>query len=137
MKKKLKRKHLPFNYRQDIYIKIQNFKQQDLSLEEYSNVFENLIINGDLQELEEQLIARYLVSLRFDIARVIFMQPYNTLEDVIKLALKVEALSKYKSSTIVKSVAKQVFAENLTSKNPSDAKTTPKPPIKREVHKPH
>ena len=94
MKKKLKMRYLPTNYRQDIYLKIHNFKQQDLSVEECSTEFEKLIINGDLQESEEQLIARYLVGLRFDIARVIFMQPYNTLEDMIKLALKVKALNK-------------------------------------------
>ena len=94
MKKKLKMRYLPTNYRQDIYLKIKNFKQQDLSVDECSTEFENLIINGDLQESEEQIIAHYLVGLRFDIARVIFMQPYNTLEDMIKLALKVETLNK-------------------------------------------
>ena len=93
-------------------------------MEEYSFEFEKLIINGDLQESEEQLIARHRVSLRFDIARVIFMQPYNTLEDVIKLALKVEALNKYRSSTTIKSVAKEGFVEGSTSWNPSGTKTT-------------
>ena len=96
-----------------------------MRLEEYSAEFENLIINGDLQEFEEQLIANYLVGLRFNITRVIFMQPYNTLEDVITFSLKVEALNKYRSSTTVKSVAKEGFVEDSTSKNPSDAKTTP------------
>ena len=137
MKKELKRRYLPTNYHQYIYIKIHNFKQQDLSVEEYSTEFENLIFNRDLQEFEEQLIARYLVGLRFDIAKVIFMQPYNTLEDVIKLALKVEALNKYRNSTTVRSVAKEGFVEDLTSKNPSDVKTTSKPQVKSEVHKPH
>ena len=47
MEKELKRKCLFFNYRQDIYLKIQNFKQQDLSVEEYLAKFVNLIIKGD------------------------------------------------------------------------------------------
>ena len=106
MKKELKMRYLHTNYRQDIYFKIQNFKQQDLNVEEYSAEFENLIINGDLQESKEQLIASYLVALTVDIARVIFMQQYNTLQDVIKLSLKVEDLNKYRSSTTVRSVAK-------------------------------
>ena len=106
IKKELKMKYLTFNYRQDIYLRIQNFKQQYLSVEEYSAEFENLIINGDLLESEEEVIARYLVGLRFDIIRVIFMQPYNILHDVIKLALKVEALNKYERSITTKSVAK-------------------------------
>ena len=106
-------------------------------MEECSSESEKLIIYGDLQESEEQLIACYLVGLRFDISRVIFMQPYNTLEDVIKLALKVEALNTYRISTIGRSVAKEGFAVDSTSKNPSDAKTTPKPQVKNKVHKPH
>ena len=82
-------KYLSFNYRQDIYLKIQNFKQQDLSVEEYSAKFVNLIIKVDLQEAEEICVAHYIVGLRFDIARVIFLQPYHSLQDVIILALKV------------------------------------------------
>ena len=72
MKKDLKRRYLPTKYHQDIYLKFQNFKQQDLSVEEYSAKFENLIIKGDLQEDQEICIAHYIASLRSDIARVIF-----------------------------------------------------------------
>ena len=106
-------------------------------MEEYLAEFEKLIINGDLQESEEQVITRYLVGLRFDIVRVIFMQPYNTLHDVIQLTLKFEALNKYESSITTMSVAKRRFAKDSTSKNPSDAKTSPKPQVKSEVHKPY
>ena len=135
MKKELKRKYLPFNYRQDIYLKIQNFNQRDLSAEKYSAEFENLMIMGDLREAKEQSIACYLAGMRFDIARIIYMRPYNTLQDVIKLALKVEALNKFRSSTTSRSVAKEGFAKDLISRNPNDAKTTPKPQVKSEVHK--
>ena len=95
MKKELKRNYLPFHYRQDIFLKIQNLKQQNLTVEEYSAEFENLMIQGDLQEAEEQSIARYLAGLRFEISKTVQLQPYNTLQDVIKLALKVGALNKY------------------------------------------
>ena len=53
MKKELKRKYLPFHYRQDIFLKIPNLKQRNLTMEEYSAEFENLMIKGDLQEAEE------------------------------------------------------------------------------------
>ena len=39
------------------------------------------------------------------------MQPYNTLQEVIKVALKVEALNKYRRST-TRSVAKEGFVED-------------------------
>ena len=104
-------------------------------MSEYSTEFENLMIKGDLREAEEQSIARYLAGMRFDIARIIYMQPYNTLQDVIKLAFKVETLNKYRSSTTTRSVAKEGFVEDSTSRNLNDAKTTPKPQVKSEVHK--
>ena len=43
---------------------------------------------------------------------------------MIKVALKVEALNKYRSSTTTRSMAKEGFAEDSTSRNPSDDKTT-------------
>ena len=90
-------------------------------MEEYSTEFENLMIKGDLREAEEQSIVGYLVGMRFDISRIIYMHPYNTLQDMIKLALKIEVL------TTTRSVAKEGFVEDSTSRNPTDAKTTPKP----------
>ena len=56
---------------------------------------------------------------------------------MIRLALKVEALNKYRSSTTLTSVAKEGFSMDSTFKNPSDAKTTLKPQVHNEVHKPH
>ena len=50
------------------------------------------------------------------------MQPYNALHDVIKLALKVEALNKYESSITTKSVAKERFVKGSTSWNPNGSK---------------
>ena len=68
-------------------------------MEEYSVEFENLMIKGDLQEADEQSIACYLAGLRFEISKTVQLQPYNTLQDVIKLALKVEALNTYRGFT--------------------------------------
>ena len=75
-----------------MFLKIQNLKQQNLTVEEYLAEFENLMIKEDLQEAEEQSIACYLAGLRFEISKTVQLQPYNTLQDVIKLALKVEVL---------------------------------------------
>ena len=92
------------------------------------------MIKGDLQEAEEQSIACYLSGLRFEISKTVQLQPYNTLQDVIKLALKVEALNKYGGFTTNR--IKKGFIKNSTSRSPSSAKTTLKPQVKGEVHKP-
>ena len=104
---------------------------------EYLTKFVNLIIKGDLQEVEEICTGYYIAGLRYDIVRVSFLQPYHSLQDMKKLALKVGAQKVYGNSTTTKSVAKEGFAENLTSKNPSDVKSIPKPQVKSELHKPH
>ena len=93
-------------------------------MEEYSAKFVNLIIKGDLQDAEEICIAHYMVGLRSDIARVIFLKPYH-LQNVMKLALKVGAIKKYGNSTITKNVADEGFVKVSTSWNPSGTKTTP------------
>ena len=103
-------------------------------MEEYSVEFENLMIKGNLQEAKEQSIARYLAGLRFEISKTVQLQPYNTLQDVIKLALKVVALNKYGGFT--KNRIKEVFIKYSNSRGLNSAKTTLKSQVKGEVHKP-
>ena len=95
------------------------------------------MIKGNLQEAEEQSIARYLTGMRFEIVRVIYLHPYNTLQDVINLALKVEALNKYGSSITNRSTTKEGFIMSSTSWSPSGTKITFKPQEKSHVLKPH
>ena len=101
-------------------------------MEEYSAKFVNLLIQGDLQEVEEICIAHYITSLRYDIARVIFLKPYHSRQDVMKLALKVGAKKTYGNYTTTKNVANEGFVEGSTSWNPSGTKTTPTQ-VKSEV----
>ena len=46
-------------------------------MEECSTEFENMMIKGDLQEDEEQSIARYLAGLMYEISKTVQLQPYN------------------------------------------------------------
>ena len=94
-------------------------------MEGYSTKFVKLIIKGDFQEAEEICIAHYIAGLRFDIARVIFLQSYHSLQDVMKLGLRVGAKNKYGNSTTNKSVANEGLVEGSNSWNPSGTKTTP------------
>ncbi|GJU59575.1 putative CCCH-type zinc finger family protein [Tanacetum coccineum] len=82
MKRELKRRFLPKNYRQDSFLKFHNLKQQDKSAEEYTSEFDHLMIKCDIVEPEEQTIARYLGGLRSEISNVVQLQPYWTYADV-------------------------------------------------------
>ncbi|XP_031402539.1 uncharacterized protein LOC116212098 [Punica granatum] len=98
IKRELKKKFLPASYKQDIFSRLYNFKQEELTVEEYTAEFEHLMMKCDIVEPEEQTIARYLGGLRSEIRNVVQLQPYWTFEDVCKLAVRVEKQSKEKST---------------------------------------
>ena len=56
--------------------------------------FQLLLIRCKLMEPQEQTIARSLEGLRKDIANVVELQPHIFLEEVIKLATRVERQQK-------------------------------------------
>ena len=49
MKRELKKRFLSENYKQDNYTKLYNFKQYNLSVEEYIREFEYLILRCDIK----------------------------------------------------------------------------------------
>ena len=49
-------------------MKFHNFKQRELSVEEYTAEFDHLMICCDVVKQEEQMIARYLGGLRVEIS---------------------------------------------------------------------
>ncbi|KAK6925324.1 Retrotransposon gag domain [Dillenia turbinata] len=87
IKKELKKRFLPENYRQDNFLKLHNLRQIDLSVEEYTIEFELLLLKCDVIEPEEHTIARYLGGLNEEIGNVVLLQPYYSFKDVKKLAV--------------------------------------------------
>ena len=73
MKKKLCEQFLPFNYTQSLYIDLHNLKQEG-SVEEYIEAFHQLVERVDLNESEEQMVARYLSGLTPSIQDVLSLQ---------------------------------------------------------------
>ncbi|GKV43369.1 hypothetical protein SLEP1_g50669 [Rubroshorea leprosula] len=100
MHRELTRKFLPDRYYQDNFVKFHNLQQKSLTVEEYTMEFEQLMMKCDVREKEEQTIARYLGGLDNDISKVVQLQQYWTLDDVIWLALRVEKQILKKNITI-------------------------------------
>lgn len=90
MKRELKRRFLSENYRQENYMKFYNFKQYNLTVEEYIREFEYLMLKCDIKEPEEQTIARFLGGLKREIADAVRLQPFWSFNDVRKLAITIE-----------------------------------------------
>ena len=61
-----------------------------MSVDDYIVEFDNLMLKGVLQEVEEHTRAQFLGGLKYEISNMVNLQPYFSIQDVMKLALKVE-----------------------------------------------
>ena len=89
MKKKLCEQFLPFNYTQSLYKDLHNLKQEG-SVEQYTEAFHQLVVRVDLNESEEQMVARYLSGLKLPIQDVISLQSLWNVTEAYNRALLVE-----------------------------------------------
>ncbi|XP_017978278.1 PREDICTED: uncharacterized protein LOC108662429 [Theobroma cacao] len=124
MRRELKRKFLLEHYRQEIFIKFHNLRQKTMTVEEYTMEFEQLHIKCDVHEPEEQIVARYLEGLNVEIADVVQLQPYWNLNDVIRLALKVE-----KQQSRKRSMSSSRQQESISNDESQSSVTIPPPKV--------
>ncbi|XP_073112245.1 uncharacterized protein [Elaeis guineensis] len=120
MKRIMEKRFVPQYYKQELYIKLQSLRQGGMCVEDYVKEFEMLMMRCDLREPQEQTIARFLGGLNKEIADTVELQSYVFLDDVIKLAVKVERQRKHGASKPSKTT-------NSSSLSPwSVPKTVPK-----------
>ncbi|GJZ54740.1 putative reverse transcriptase domain-containing protein, partial [Tanacetum coccineum] len=60
MKKCMRANFIPHNYQRRMYQRLQNLKQGSKSVEDYTTEFYQLIARNDIQEIEDQLVSRYI-----------------------------------------------------------------------------
>ncbi|GKF77384.1 reverse transcriptase domain-containing protein, partial [Tanacetum coccineum] len=80
----------------EAFLQLHDFAQRDLSVADYTEEFDHLMLKCGIAEPEEQTIARYLRGLRKEIYDVVILQPFISYNDVYKLATKVEKQVKEK-----------------------------------------
>ena len=71
------------SYKQDLYIKMTNFKQGNLNIDDYTREFEQLMLRNGIQEKQEQTIARYNWWIKP--AEKLELQPYWTFDEVCQI----------------------------------------------------
>ena len=86
----IENRFVPQYYKQELFLKMQTLRQGAFCVEGYVKEFEMLMIRCDLQEPQEQTIARFISGLHKEIVDAVELQPYVSFEDVIKLAMKIE-----------------------------------------------
>ena len=124
LKKHMKKRFVPSDYIQDVYLKMQLFKQNSMTVENYIGEFEKLCMLCGLEEIVEHKIARFISGLNDNIAEKVELQQYWSFEDVCKVALKVEKQIKGKKGTYTKPFVKgftKPFEKNSLEKSGSSS----------------
>lgn len=96
LKRKLRKRYVPNNYRLSTYRKIADLKQGKMTVGEYMEEFENLCLMGEIEEVEDQKMTRFLRGLNYNIANTVELYPYSDFDTLCGLCLKLESQGKMK-----------------------------------------
>nr|GEX65727.1 hypothetical protein [Tanacetum cinerariifolium] len=94
IKKLMRENFIPHNYQRLIYQWLQNLKQETKSVKDYTTEFYQLISRNDIQETDDQLVSRYICSLRVQIMDSVNMFDPATLSDTYQRPLAFEKQSR-------------------------------------------
>ncbi|XP_026417196.1 uncharacterized protein LOC113312676 [Papaver somniferum] len=98
MRRLLRDKFLPKDYKKQLFIKLQNCRQGAKLVEEYVAEFYGLVARNQLKETEEQLVVRFIYGLN-NLIQQGMTQSSFTMVEAIQQALKVER--RVLSSTVI------------------------------------
>ena len=93
MKKHMRAAFLPYNYQRILYQRLQNLKQGTRSVEEYTTEFYQLMARNEIQETNEQMVARYIGGLKLQIQDTLNVFNIMTVSEEHQRALTVEKQS--------------------------------------------
>ncbi|XP_074267014.1 uncharacterized protein LOC141590315 [Silene latifolia] len=94
LKRKLRKRYVPATHRLTLYKKIADLLQGRMSVNEYIDEFEKLSLMGEIEENQEQKMARFFRGLNRNIASSIELYPYADFDTLCGLCLKLEAQGK-------------------------------------------
>ncbi|KAK1607883.1 hypothetical protein QYE76_031556 [Lolium multiflorum] len=131
MKEEMQARFVPVHYKTNLFNKLQKLKQGTKTVEEFYKEIELNMMRANIQESEEQTIARFFNGLNYTIKRIVEFQPYSNMVELVHQASKAEHQVK---DDIKYSKSKSYFASKLattdppTSAKPSVSSTTSKQP---------
>ena len=78
---KLKAKFILADYEIELFKRLQNLKQKDMTVKDYTEEFYKLTIRSGHRELSKEKVARYINGLRLNIKDEVGMLNISSIED--------------------------------------------------------
>ncbi|KAK1679541.1 hypothetical protein QYE76_040389 [Lolium multiflorum] len=131
MKEEMQARFVPTHYKTDLFNKLQKLKQGTKTVEEFFKEMELTMMRANIQESENQTIARFFNGLNYPIKRIVEFQQYSNMVELVHQASKAE---RQVNEDIKYSKSKQYFASKLatttstTSVKPTASSTPSKQP---------
>ncbi|KAK1601255.1 hypothetical protein QYE76_017583 [Lolium multiflorum] len=116
MKEEMQARFVPQHYKTDLFNKLQKLKQGTKTVEEFFKEMELTMMRANIQESEDQTIARFFNGLNYPIKRVVEFQQYSNMVELVHQASKAE---RQVNEDIKYSKSKQYFASKLATTTPT------------------
>ncbi|KAK1686522.1 hypothetical protein QYE76_047370 [Lolium multiflorum] len=118
MKEEMQARFVPTHYETDLFNKIQKLKQGTKTVEEFFKEMELTMMRANIQESEQQTIARFFNGLNYPIKRIVEFQPYSNMVELVHQASKAE---RQVSEDIKYSKSKSYFAYKFATTPPTSS----------------
>ncbi|KAK1696576.1 hypothetical protein QYE76_013273 [Lolium multiflorum] len=90
MKEEMQARFVPQHYKTDLFNKLQKLKQGTKTVEEFFKEMELTMMRANIQESENQTIARFFNGLNYPIKRIVEFQQYSNMVELVHQASKAE-----------------------------------------------
>lgn len=133
LKVAMRKRFVPTHHFRDLHLKLQSLKQGTKSVEDYHKEMEMAMLRANVEEEMEATMARFICGLNHEIAKVVELQHFVDIEDVVHMAMKVEKQLKRGVRTTKQDGGSSSWRKPWSS---NDKTVPPKQQIKESTSKP-
>ena len=90
LKRKLRKRYVPNSHKITLYRRIAELTQGKMSIAEYIDEFEKLVLMGEVEENVEQKMARFMRGMNRNLANAVELYPYTDFDGLCSLCEKME-----------------------------------------------
>ena len=141
MKQKFEDKYLPVDYIDSLYDQLVDYRQGTSTIDDFTERFHDLMVRCKVPKTDRQAITRYKKGLRQEIQRELTTHTFYSIEEVHRLAFRVEEQLRYPYSrrfgeplqrrTPNTTYQRVAPAQNSTRQPPPQNSNRPAPPQNR------